>query len=148
MMVALVILTSLMFLTASDITARFFGNAIDGAYQISEIMQVWIICFAWPFTTANFAHVRLEFFIQKFPSWLRHKIDILNNLIVVLIFGLISWQGIELVKRSRELHELIGIIEIPLFPFQVAISIGAFANFLVLLVQLGNLFTQTSRKEA
>ena len=141
--VSLIILACLMFLTAADITGRLFGKAIKGAYQMSEIMQVAIICLAWPFTTANFGHIKVEFFMTRLPSWIQNKINIFTHILSVVVFGLIAWQGIVLVKRSRDLHELIGIIDIPLFPFQVVIFIGAFVNCLVLLVQLGYLFTQS-----
>jgi len=147
LVVPLVLLAGLMFLTAADVIGRFFGHAITGAYQISEIMQVGVICLAWPFTTAILGHVRVEFFVLKLPAWIKNKINILNHLIAVLIFALIAWQGIELVKRSWELGELVGIIEIPLFPFQVVISVGASINCLVLLVQLGNFFAKSRKEE-
>lgn len=123
--VSAALLAGLMFITAADVIGRGIGYLIIGSYQIMEIMQVGLICLAWPMTTSKSGHVRVDFFLLKFPEWIRIRIEVVNNLIVAAIFGILTWQGIELVQRSWELNELISIIDIPLFPFQLVVPVGA-----------------------
>lgn len=143
--VSLVLLTGLMFLTATDVTGRFFGHPLRGAYQISEIMQVAIVCLAWPFTTEKMAHVRLDLLISRFPGWVQNKIDILTQTLSLVVFSIIAWQGVLLVRQALDLGDLIAIVDIPLFPFLIVIPIGAGANCFVLLVQLSDLLTEARK---
>ena len=144
--VSLALLAGLMFLTAADVIGRGVGYLIIGSYQIIEIMQVGLICLAWPMTTSQSGHIRVDFFLLKCPEWLQARIDVLNNLIVAGIFGILTWQGIELVRRSWELHELISIIDIPLFPFQVVIPAGAAVSCAISLVRAVLLFQRSPTK--
>lgn len=136
LVLGMAILAGLMFLTVADISGRAFGRSLSGAYQISELVQVGLICLAWPFATDTGAHVRVDFFLNRLPSRLQHTINIITSAVAVAIFGIISWQGIALVKMTRELGEVVGIIGIPLYPFQIFIPVGAFITSIVLLMQL------------
>ena len=133
---AMAILAGLMFLTVADIGGRVLGCSLRGAYQISELIQVGLICLAWPFATDTGAHVRVDFFLTRFSPRLQHAINIFTCAIAVIIFGIITWQGIALVKMTRELGEVVGVIGIPLFPFQIFVPVGAFLTCIVLLMQL------------
>ena len=134
--VSLAVLAGLMFLTAADIIGRGLGRLIVGSYQIIEIMQVGLICLAWPLTTGKMGHVRVDVLLGKFPQKLRNKVEIFNHAVCAVIFAIISYQGVALVKMSWDLNELISIINIPLFPFQVVVPLGASLSCLVLLLQI------------
>ena len=140
--ISLFLLAALMFLTAADVTGRSFGNPIRGAYQISEILQVAVICLAWPLTTSAMGHVRLDLLVSRFSPWLQNKIDFLTTFLSLLVFVIITWQGVVLARRTIELGDLIAIIDIPLYPFVFVIPVGAFLNCLVLLIQLRNLLKE------
>ena len=77
-----------------------------------------------------------SFFLTRFSPRLQHAINIFTCAIAVIIFGIITWQGIALVKMTRELGEVVGVIGIPLFPFQIFVPVGAFLTCIVLLMQL------------
>jgi TRAP-type C4-dicarboxylate transport system permease small subunit len=146
--VAMALVACLMFLTAVDVIGRFFGRPIIGSYQMSELMQVWIVCLSWPYAARVMAHVRVDMIVEKLPKHMQRNIDILMHLIVLAIFGLISWQGVELVMRTSAMGELVGIINVPLSPFQIVVPLGAFATILVLVAQLpGLLAPERNRKE-
>lgn len=141
------LLAGLMFLTAADVIGRGTGYLIVGSYQIIEIMQVGLICLAWPMTTSKSGHIRVDFFLLKFPLRIRTKVDVINNLIVAAIFGILTWQGIELVRRSWELDELISIINIPLFPFQIVVPAGAAVSTLISILRAIILLREVPAKE-
>ena len=141
LVIGLTALTGIMFLTGADVLGRYLGHSIVGAYQISEIMELWMICLAWPFAEAIDVHIRMDVVVSRFSKRTQNKIDIFTYILTLGVFCLIAWQGFELVKRNFELGELVGIIGIPLSPFQVVIFIGAGANCLVLFSKLLKLFT-------
>lgn len=125
-----------MFLTAVDVIGRFFGRPISGSYQISELTQLWIVCLAWPLSIIKSSHVSVKFLIFRMPSVIKKISSILTHLIAMGVFASIAWQGLEMVKRSFRQVELVNILDIPLYPFQIAVPLGAFISFIVLLVQL------------
>lgn len=123
--IAMALLVGLMFLTTVDVTGRFFGHAVLGSYQISELIQVWILCLAWPLSVRLKTHVSVEFFASKFPNNLAKVIEFISQLLVLLVFVLLGWQGIKNVIFSREIGDIVSIIELPLYPFKLAVPIGA-----------------------
>lgn len=140
--IPLLLVLVLAFLTATDVTGRFFGHPIRGSYQISEILQIALICLAWPFTTAGVGHVSLDLVVSKFPNWLQNKIDIFTHSLSLVVFAVITWQGVLLVQRCADLGDLVPIISLPLYPFLVVIPVGAFANCFVLFSQIRDLLVK------
>lgn len=133
---AMLFTMGLMFLTAVDVIGRFFGRPISGSYQISELTQLWIICLAWPLTVSMSSHVSVTFIISRLPTIAKQIAGVLVNFVAMAIFAIIAWKGFEMVMRSREQAELVNILDIPIYPFQIAVPIGAALSFLVYLVQL------------
>lgn len=135
-MISMVLIVGVMFFTTTDVIGRFFDRPILGSFQISELILVWIICLAWPFTAGVRGHVRVEIFISRLPQAVQDVTGLFINLMVLGIFTLLVWQGIETIKFTIEMRELVSIIEIPLYPFQFAVPIGALLTCFVLLIQL------------
>jgi TRAP-type C4-dicarboxylate transport system permease small subunit len=135
-MVSMVLIVGVMFFTTADVIGRFFDRPILGSFQISELILVWIICLAWPFTAGVRGHVRVEIFISRLPQTVQDVTGLFINLMTLGIFILLVWQGIETIKFTIEMRELVSIIDIPLYPFQFAVPIGALLTCLVLLIQL------------
>jgi TRAP-type C4-dicarboxylate transport system permease small subunit len=133
---AMLLIMVLMFLTGVDVIGRSFGKPIPGSYQMSELTQLWIICMAWPFTIDISSHVSVSFFISRRSPITKKIADILTRIIAMGVFAAIAWQGLEMVKRSYEQVELVNILDIPIYSFQLAVPIGAFISFVVLFGQL------------
>ncbi|OPY78728.1 MAG: Tripartite ATP-independent periplasmic transporter [Syntrophorhabdus sp. PtaU1.Bin058] len=133
---AMLLMMALMFLTAVDVIGRFFGRPISGGYQMSELTQLWIICLAWPLTISISSHVSVRFFTDRLSAAIKRATDILMHLVAMGIFASITWQGLEMVRRSKEQAEVVNILDVPLYPFQIAVPIGAFISSIVLLVQV------------
>lgn len=136
---SMVLMFGLMFLTAVDVIGRSFGRPISGSYQMSELAQLWIICLAWPLSMSISSHVSVKFLTNRLPSAVKRVTDTLMCLLSMAIFALIAWQGLEMVIRSKEQVELVNILDVPLYPFQIAVPIGAFISSIILLFQAGML---------
>ena len=135
-LISMALVLGIMFFTTVDVTGRFFDRPILGSFQISELILVWIICLAWPFTIGVRGHVRVELFISALSERTQDIIGIITHLLALGIFVLFFWQGIEMIKLTLELEELVSIIEIPLYPFQFAVPIGALLTCPVIVMQL------------
>ena len=144
---SMALIVGIMFFTTVDVVGRFFDHPILGSYQISELILVWIICLAWPMTTGVGGHVRVEILISRFPRTIQNIIGLFTHLMVLGIFLLIFWQGIELIKFSAEMRELVSILDIPLYPFQIALPIGALLTCPLLLIQFVKLMRKVKKGE-
>jgi len=146
--ISMMFVVGTMFFTTVDVVGRFFGRPILGSYQISELILVWIICLAWPLTTGVQGHVRVEVLVSHLPQIVQDVIGLLVQLLVLGIFVLLVWQGIEQIKTSIELGELVSIIDIPLYPFQFAVPIGALLTCPVVIRQFFQLIRKLKTGEA
>ncbi|MDP6178298.1 MAG: TRAP transporter small permease [Desulfatiglandales bacterium] len=133
--ISMVLIVGIMFFTTVDVIGRFFDRPILGSYQISELILVWVICLAWPFTTGVRGHVRVEILISRLPQAVQDVIGLFIHLMALGIFILLVWQGIETINFTIEMRELVSIIDIPLYPFQFAVPIGALLTCPILLIQ-------------
>lgn len=133
---SMALLVAVMFFTTADVTGRSLGHPIPGSYQISELVLVLIVCLAWPYTTGIKGHVRVEMLLSKLPPRIQEGIGFLTHLITLGLFGLIAWQGVEMVRMSIRMNDLVSIIDIPLYPFQIVVPLGALLVCPVLVVQI------------
>jgi TRAP-type C4-dicarboxylate transport system permease small subunit len=66
--------------------------------------------------------------------------------VALCVFLLIAWQGIEMVMLSIRMNDQVSIVDIPLYPFQVIVPLGAFLVCPVLLIQLIQLVTGRTKE--
>ncbi len=143
--VSMALLVGLMFLTTVDVIGRFFGHAVLGSYQISELVQVWILCLAWPLSMKLNTHVSVEFFASRFPEAMKKATQCLSHILVLCVFILLFWQGMKNVILSRDIGDFVSIIEIPLYPFKLAVPIGAIVACPVVLLAIARSFSNKRR---
>ena len=139
-LISMTLVVGLMLLTTVDVIGRYFGHAVLGSYQISELIQVWVICLAWPLSIVVKSHVRVEVVISYAPPLLKKLSELSSNIAIICIFLLIGWQGIKNVLMSKEINDVVSIVDIPLYPFKLAVPIGAFvACFVVIILMIEDL---------
>ena len=140
-------LAALMFLGAADVIGRYFLNApVKGANEVAEVMLSVAILFSWAYNLSNKGHVQIELVFDRLPARAQPIIDIFTNLIVLTIFVLMVWQGIERAMYARKVGEVIDVVDIPIYPFLLVVPIGAFFLSLELIVQLMISFTQMVKR--
>jgi TRAP-type C4-dicarboxylate transport system permease small subunit len=144
--VSMALLVGAMFFTTADVTGRFFGHPIPGSYQISELILVWIVCLAWPYLTGTKGHVRVEMLVSRLPPRIQKRIGLFTHVVALCVFLLIAWQGVEMVMLSIRMNDQVSIVDIPLYPFQVIVPLGAFLVCPVLLIQLIQLVTGRTKE--
>lgn len=133
----------LMLLGAVDVIGRYFFNKpIMGGQEMSLILLAGLLFFGWVDIQYTEGHIRVDLFLRKF-SYRRHIIaDIISWIIGFVLFSLICWQSAQIAITYWRANRLIDVINMPLGPFYLFISIGAFFVCIVFIAQILRLFSK------
>jgi TRAP-type C4-dicarboxylate transport system permease small subunit len=126
----------MMLLTCMDVVGRFFGSPLHGTYDMVKLLGALGISLGLPYTTAVKGHVAVEFFFQNFARPVRLVLDVINRMLVVLLFGVLCFRSVQYGVSLAKAGEVTPTMEIPVFwiPYVLAFSCA-----IVVLVVLYNL---------
>ena len=129
-----IILALLMFMTAADVFGRYFLNhSIKWAKEISEVMLILIVFFGAAYTAVQKEHVRVELLAARFSKKVQAVIESFAGLLSFVMVLMIAIQGITLTLVQKSRGNVTQLLEIPLWPFALLLSFGAFLLSIVLL---------------
>jgi TRAP-type C4-dicarboxylate transport system permease small subunit len=128
-------IAAMMFITCVDVVLRFFRHPIPGAYEMVGLMGTVVISFSLARTTAEKGHIAVEFLVRKFSLKAQHIVNAANGLLGILIFGIISWQGVIYALDLKASGEVSMTIQMPIYPFVFGISIGCGLTCVVLAIE-------------
>ncbi len=135
--IAMVILFLLMILGGSEVIGRYvFNRPIVAVLELSQIMQALMVFLAWAYTTAERAHIRVEFLVRKLSQRFQSILDFIISIVGILLFGLIAWQAAVKAVFYWKSNMQVDVLFIPLAPFQLFLSIGAVMLCLELIAQM------------
>ncbi len=141
-------LLGLMFLGAADVIARYlFNMPIKIAYGMSEGMLVVIVFLGWAYTLSVGGHVRVDTFVSRLPLKAQATMGVITSFVALVIFSLMTWRSALKAIASSKGYEVIDVINIPVYPFQLLVSVGCFVLCLELIIQMFH-FMATFRKGA
>jgi TRAP-type C4-dicarboxylate transport system permease small subunit len=132
-----VVFMALTFLDSADVLGRYLlSKPITGTAEMSVVMMGAIVLLGWGYTQMVGGHVRVDLFLNMFPSRVR-KILIFASLVISLIlFIVIAKQGWNIAiatlhqgNRFQLLHWLKG-------PFLFLVPVGAFFICLEFIIQI------------
>jgi TRAP-type C4-dicarboxylate transport system permease small subunit len=125
-------------LTTADVFGRYFFNRpITGTYEITEsYLMVSLVFFGLCTAYREGGLIRVEFFINRMPLWLRMPLDYFVQVFSILldIFFLIAviWQG----YRSIVSGVVLSFLRIPAWPPYIIVCIGVFSLTLLTVLDL------------
>jgi C4-dicarboxylate transporter DctM subunit len=135
------VLAAMMLLTAFDVIGRFVFNApIKGSQELAEVMLVLTVFFGVAYTALHKEHVRVELLLM----YLNQKTQLLLNVFAgiasfVLVLG-IAIEGFVQMAIQHQRFITTMLLEIPLWPFALMLSLGALLLCLVLLKDIAAAF--------
>jgi len=117
----------LMVLTTIDVVLRYIlGMPLKGAYEISEILFLSAVFLGMAYTQLFREHVNVDLFITRLSKHTNLVLETLMLLPALLIFGLLTWQGIIAFWDALISGEYRwGLIRIPLWPARLMVPLGA-----------------------
>ena len=136
-------LLALVSLDTADVIFRyFFSKPIVGTLEISEILLPGIVFFGWSYTQARRGHVAVRFVVDRFTPRVQQAIDLVASLLMFIFLALVVWRGIETAISYWHSNRWIAVLNVPIFPFQLFVPLGAFVFCLVLITQVLDLLTE------
>lgn len=150
--IAGVALFLMMAIMTAHVIGRKFGEPIPGAFEASE--QLIIIVFSFPLAAVGLrkGHIVFELVTNLFPPAFRTRLEVVIHILLILLFGLLTWKALEkgwqsfLVREYRQ-----AVIDFPIWPFRIALAIGLVAFTVQLVVSWLRLireFTEGRKKPA
>ena len=113
-------------ITSVDVILRKLGHPLPGAYDMVKIAAALTIACGLPYTTAIKGHVAVEYFQHKLGRWGRVMADSGIRLLILISFGVFTWQLVRYGARLRESGEVSMTMQLPVFwvPYVMAFACG------------------------
>lgn len=143
LIIAAIVLAAMMFLMTADVILRYvFGSPLPGAYELLQFMMSIVIPFGIAFCAHERAHISVDIFFDLLPGRTQRILDVVNALVVLLLFLLIAWQSVLYVREIYIFGLTSGILYIPAYPFVGATALGFSALCLVLVLDFISALTR------
>ena len=121
-------------------TAEVIGNQVlrvpvPGARELTESTMVLIVFGALAYAQIRRSHTRVELLYLRMGPRVRAAMDVFADLIALLFFGLLLWQGVNEAQYSWQIGEATdGLIRFPLYPARLILAVGTALLVLQLVV--------------
>lgn len=120
-----VMLMMLMLIGAVDVIARYLlSSPIKGSLGLSEVLLVGVVFFAWAYTESVDGNVKVEIFYTQFRPRTQCIAGAFKKLIALVIFAIMTWQSLLKAAASMDSKEIIDVLDIPAYPFQLFVTLG------------------------
>lgn len=139
--VAGIALIGVMLLIGLDITGRFFGYPIPGAYELVSLAGGIIIGLAVPATSRAKGHLSVDLVLGMLPKRAQGFLIITTRLIGIAVFLLVGCSMISMGIRLKYSGEVTAVLALPFYPV-VYLMGGAF------LIQALVLFSEITDSES
>ncbi len=105
-------------LITTHVFMRFlFHKPILGVPEMTEFLNVILICGAMLFTQLENGHLEVSFVTERFPARVQIIIGACINFISMILCFLMSWQSFIIAQEMRINGELSDTLRIPIYPF-------------------------------
>lgn len=143
--IAIVAMTLIMSL---DVVARYaLKTGIPDTIEISSMLLGAVITLSLAAVTGRGEHIRFSMLSDNFSGRKQLFSKMLTQMIVLVMFGLMTWhatiRGIDNFKSG----EYIGSLQIPIWPFRMMFAFGCLLTFLVVVTKLVSYFTHKADTE-
>lgn len=133
-------LLALMLLATGNVILRIFHMPFRGVYEMVSFLGAVVIAFALGYTQKKKDHIVVTILTEKFPKKLQSAIETFADVIIMIFFGIVSWQIYVWGMKIYESHEVSETLKLVFYPFVFAVAAGfallsfsAFVGFLKML---------------
>lgn len=145
--IAVILLFILMVQGGADVIGRYlFDMPIIGTMERGQVFLGVMVLLSWGYTQIQKGHVSVDFFIAQLSERKRAIIHFVTTFMVLLLFGLIVWQGSVIARLYYEGGRIIYVIHWPLALFQLFVPLSAFFVCLVLIMEMIQSFSEIMRR--
>lgn len=128
---------AMMFIGAADIAATFFNRPIPGALELIQALMVVVIFLALPQVEARRQHITVDMVTQRLGPRTQRVLRVINDLLCLLFFGAMAWQGWLLFWSSWKIREYApGLIPFPIYPSKGLFALGVTLSVVVIVINV------------
>jgi TRAP-type C4-dicarboxylate transport system permease small subunit len=140
----------LMILVVADILGRYLLNSpVPMTYEVGAFLMVFIVFLGLAYTQKMGAHIRVEFFTLRLSRRPRASLDIVASILGLLLYATIAYQGFSWAMTSWRVGDYVaGLINIPRWPSQFVVPLGAALLCLQFLADVVQRVTELKRGRA
>ena len=132
--VALMVIFLAMFV---EVVGRyFFNHPFNVSIDIGELMLIPLFYLPLAIVLIGGGHVVITTMTSHLPPLLRQSLAIISAILGLFWSALMTWQGCVIFWQETLARSTTMIAELPLYPFSIAIPIGAGLFFLGFILQL------------
>lgn len=107
------------------ISTALLGRPIPGVYEMTETLMVVTVFLALGYLHRERAYISVDVLYQQFGFRTQRLADYLSLLLIVVMFGLVSWRAWDMALRSWRIGEYsVGLVQFPIYPSKFAFAIG------------------------
>jgi TRAP-type C4-dicarboxylate transport system permease small subunit len=131
-----VIAAILMFLTTADVIGRYvFNQPITGTLEVSQLMMVVMVFFAFAYVESENAHVRVDLVVSRLSPRVRAYLECIVTLIGVGVFAMLAWQSVSRSLYLIQKGDVTGYLRVPVSPFLIIMAFGCMLLCLQLILR-------------
>jgi TRAP-type C4-dicarboxylate transport system permease small subunit len=140
-----VVLVALMLMVVASVAGRALIGVglgpVPGDFELAEVgMGIAVFCFL-PWCYLSGGHAKVDLLYMHTPTWVQRSIDAVSDVLMLLVWLVLSWKLGEGMLEKREYQETTFILQMPVwwaYAFcLIGAVIGCLAYFAKTLTQLG-----------
>jgi TRAP-type C4-dicarboxylate transport system permease small subunit len=147
--IASFVLGAMTLLTTADVIGRyFFSKPIPGTWELVGLLLVFAGTWGWGYCQKEKMHVSVTVITDHFPRMVKLIFGIVTYLLGLAAFSLMCWRmWVKTINYfSMGSRGLTQTLEIPFYPFMLALAISAGIMALILLIDLLHYLAEVVRK--
>ena len=129
-------LVMMIFLTCANILLRQFGVPVRGTFEIMGFLGAVIFAFSLGYSHEKKEHLYVSIIFDRFPEKVKKAARVINSLVCIFFFSLVSWQLIKKALILKNVHEVSETLRIAYYPFILIFSFGVAVLVLVFIYEL------------
>ena len=117
----------------SGIVMRALNHPLSWTEEASGFLMVWLACLGWMIASRHASHIRIRFFLDMMPRQAKRSTEIVLQLGVALLGGVIAWQSIHLMRVNSDIEAttmpvVVAWMYVPLLPAGLVTLVQALAQ--------------------
>ena len=129
-------LVAMIILTCANILLRLVWTPIPGTFELMGLFGSVVTAFALGYTQTRRGHIAVDILINTFSKNTKTVLNIINNIICMLFFGIAVWQIAKKATTLLTSGEVTETLRIVYYPFTYAVALGCLVLSLVFLADL------------
>ena len=139
----------IMLLTVADVLMRsLFNKPITGTEELTEYLMVAVVYLGLALCARKNQNASVDLLMERFTPSVQSVFESVTGFLNLIIFGLITWQGVNECRYLWETKKVSDMLEIPSYPFYFLMAFGSLVLCAVIAVQIVQHINKSVKNES